>query len=236
MKNKFFKLLSLIIFINTVWSQNKNLQFKNSIKIYNYSTYEREITLLSNSSKDINSSFKVLKPTISFMRKSKKNNFHEIELNNFVLNKDDSKSEFNNTTNNSYVITGQKLITTSISARYEYILNFNKKKDFKLVPSIGFGLNPYYNKLSLKPKTSSSFESSKIKFGFKTFITPRLTYFVSSKLFVDFNIPICIFDMYTNEEKLKNPNLPEHLRTSSNFNFNLFPLFYSLRLGLGVKI
>ena len=88
---------SSLLFIVNGWAQNTNLDFKNAIKIYNLSSYELNIKTepIINSPSGayyfttVNSQF--LHPTIAFQWKSKKNNFHEIELTDFSLNKMSAK-------------------------------------------------------------------------------------------------------------------------------------------------
>lgn len=243
MKIKLLTLTLMIIVFKIGWGQNTNLDYKSALKTYNLTTFEEQSKsrrLNDTSSYRIqnsSTSLQILHPTIAFQWKSKKNNFHEIELTSLVLGKNGTKTEIiNDTTNNSQIINGENLTTTAISLRYEYILNFNKSKDSRFVPSIGFGINPYYRQNNYSPKISSSFPTSEISVGMRTFITPRLTYFVNSKLFIDINIPLCFFDTFYFIDKEDNPSVPVQQRTITTFNYNQFPKILSGRLGVGLKI
>lgn len=83
---------------------------------------------------------------------------------------------------------------------------------------------------------STSFPTSENYFGIRVFVTPRLTYFLTSKLFIDVNIPLCFFDMYYHTDKENNPSLPISERTNSTYNFNQFPKIFSGRIGIGIKL
>lgn len=226
--------------ISTGWTQNTNLDYRSGLKIYNLTTTEglsKTVRLSDTSSYQFtNTSTQILHPTIAFQWKAKNNNFHEIELTNFVIGKTGAKTEFVADTNGIPFVSGQDVVTTALSVRYEYILNFNKSKDSKLVPSLGFGFNPYFRKNKYSPLASSSFPASESSFGLRAFITPRVTYFITQKIFVDFNIPLCLFDNFILTEMRDNANLPVEQRTVSTYNFNQFPKFISGRIGIGIKL
>ena len=120
--------------------------------------------------------------------------------------------------------------------RYEFVLNFNKSKDRKLVPSIGFGVNPYFKQSSSVPKTANLFPSSEKHVGVKGFVTPRLTCFMTSKLFLDLNLPFCVMDSYALASQESNPTIPIGDQTATTFNFKRFPKQFSARIGVGLKL
>ena len=240
---KYLFIFVLLLFVKSGWSQNQNLDYKYALKIYNLSSldeYERSIKTSDTSLSHLNyttTTLQILHPTIAFQWKTKKNNFHELELTSFVLGKISTKTENTADTNGiSQAINDYDQKTTLISVRYEYILNFNKNKDKKLVPSIGFAVNPYYRENNYLPKISSSFSTSENFFGARVFVTPRLTYYLNSKLFFDINIPICFFDSYLLIDEENNPALPEMQRTTSTYNFNGLSKVYSGRIGVGLKL
>lgn len=240
MKN-YFVIVVIFFIINKGWTQNTNLYYKNAIKIYNLTTFEEYREFKSDTSaysfQFNTAALQILHPALAFQWKTNKNNFHEIELTNFMLNKVKTNSEIvNDSTGNREIISGNDLISTLISLRYEYILNFNKSKDKKLVPSIGFGVNPYFKQNNSSPKISNSFHTSEVIFGTRTFITPRLTYYIKQKFFVDINIPLCFSETYYLRDRKDNPNFPANQRTITTYNFDLFPNNFSGRLGVGLKL
>jgi hypothetical protein len=222
------------------WSQNTNLDYKIGVKLYNLTTVEETMTTRDSSSYSIyttNTTLQILHPTVAVQWRTKKSNFHEIELTSFTLGKLTNKTEtIVDSTNNVQTESVNDLVTTSISARYEYILNFNKLKNKKLVPSLGFGVNPYYKQYKYLPENSSSYSTSLLYIGTKIFITPRLTYYLGSKFFLDINIPICFLDGYVLIDDEDNPALPAEERTVTTFNFNGFPMVFSGRIGVGLKL
>ena len=232
-----------ILFSFLSWGQNSHLDYNRAVKMYNLTSYEKFSTSnnLNDSTSNLTlnstgSSFQLFHPTVAFQWKSKNNNFHEIELTHLIFGKESTLTELNNDSINfNQTIDGGTMTQTHISARYEFILNFNKSKEHKIVPSIGFGINPYYSQDDFSPKTSSSFATSEKSVGIKTFITPRLTYFLTSKLFLDVNIPVCLFDLALDSDTQDNPIIPIEQRTVSTFNFNQFPNVFSGRIGIGFK-
>ena len=240
---KYILTFSSLLFVENGWAQNTNLDFKNAIKIYNLTTYEEyeKSERLNDTSSSYfyytTTNFQILHPTIAFQWKTKKNNFHEIELTSFIIDKAVTKTEIKNATStNAYLISGNDITTTSIAMRYEYILNFNKSKDRKLVPSIGFSVNPYFRQNSFSPVISSSFPTSESYFGARMFVAPRLTYYLTSRFFMDLNIPLCFLDSYSLIEKREDPRIPESERTVKTYNFQLFPKIFSGRIGIGLKL
>ncbi len=240
MKNHIL-IIALLLFIKSGWSQNTNIDYKYAIKAYILTTFEEYSKLEFNSSPNFvqtnTTQLQLLHPTIAFQWKTKKNNFHEIELTNLTLNKVSTKTEFVNTTTGlAQMIGGDDITSTLIALQYEYILNFNKSKDHKLVPSLGFAISPYFKRNNYSPLVSNSFPASEMFLGARTSITPRITYFLSSRLFFDLNIPVCLFDTYYLSEKEENPSIAKNQRTTSSYNFALLPQIFSGRLGIGLNL
>jgi hypothetical protein len=239
------KLISLFVVLIVGlfgWSQNSNLDFKYAIKLYNLTTFEDNSktgvdTSSWNSYNYTDKTLQVLHPTVAFQWKTEKNDFHEIELTSFRLDKIESATDTVIDSSGAIeTISGDEIITTFISARYEYILNLNKSNDSKFVPSLGFGVNPYYRQINRMPYVSDEYRTSEISIGAMAFVTPRLTYYFASKFFIDLDIPICIFDMYFLSDKDEDPTLALEERTINTFNFEAFPKFFSGRIGVGLKL
>ena len=240
MKKKLLILTLLTIVVKIGWAQNTNLDYKSALKIYNLTSFDeqtisRRLTASSPLYQYTNTTLQILHPTIAFQWRSKKNNFHEIELTSFMLGKI-GKTTDSITSNSAQTISGGDHTITLISLRYEYILTFNKSTDSKLVPSIGFGINPYYRQNNNSPKTSSSFHTSDINIGMRAFVTPRISYFLTSKLFLEVNIPLCFFDTFYYAGKVDNPALSLLERTTNTYNFRQFPKVFSGRIGIGIKL
>jgi len=231
----------LLLLSAFVYSQNKNLDYKRAIKFYNLSTYQKT---KSNSSDSVftynsySSNFQILHPTIAFGWKAKNQNSHELELTGLIVKRNNSNSTVSTNSDNlpPSTISGADVFSSSISLRYEYIINFFKKSDCILAPSLGCAINPYFDQTKQKPHTTQAFPSSYVTFGAKGFIIPRLTYYYNSKCFFDFNIPIALFDAQNKFSTVRNPGIPVANQRISDGNFDVLPKQFYLRLGVGIKI
>ncbi len=240
MKTKIFILLVLTASLSK--AQNKNLDYKHAIKFYNLSSYQKTTSVWADSSNLYSSYYsylQIIKPTVAYSWKGKNQNFNELELSALSLFKKVDNSEYNRLKDSqafAHVYSGTNIISSSISLRYEYIINFFKNSDCKIAPSLGLAINPYFDLLKFKPHTTLYFPTTTTTIGTKGFIIPRLIYYYSSKVFFDMNIPLEIFEAKTNFYNVRNPALPVTSQRFSNSDFNLFPNQFSLRLGIGVKI
>jgi len=242
MKKVTFTIAGLLI-MTCAWTQNPQLDYTRALKIYNLSTFEKQTTpgrandTTAAPYQYTNTSWQIFHPTIAVQWKTGKNNFHEIELTNLILGKTESRAEIiNNTSEIIEPVRGGDVTTTAVSLRYEYILTFNKATERKLVPSVGFGVNPFYERYNYSPVTSLAFPSAETSWGIKTFLIPRITWFITSKLFLDANIPVCLSESYAFKEKVDDPRLPAEDRTTHSFHSHLFPQVFSGRIGIGLKL
>ena len=241
---KQFTVLFSLLFSAISWSQNSSLAYSKALKMYNLTTFDA----VSNTSQSsdlagisFNSSvktFQLLHPTIAFQWKTKKKeNFHEIELSSFSFRRTNTMDEkITDSTNISQIISGSEETNCSIAARYEYIFTFFKTKDRKFLPSLGLGINSYFLQSSTRPKTADLFPVSDRIIGSKVFLTPRISYFITPKLFLDFNIPLCIIDANLQTIKKQDPILPINQQSISTMRFQQFPSIFSARIGLGIKL
>jgi hypothetical protein len=216
---KYISLLVLLLFIKIGWAQNTNLEFKAAIKFSNQTTViGKDIYVLDTTLYDWlyrNGTYQVFHPTFAVQWTTKKNNIHEIELTDLRFS------------------SGPVILT---SLRYDYIINFNKKKDSKIIPSLGIGINPYYFQLDKNPEIETQYGESYKYIGAKIFITPGLTYYCGSKFFINFNIPVCILDAYYKSYQSYDPTLTIDEMTINSTNFGaIFPYYFSARFGIGLK-
>lgn len=228
-------LLLLVLVLKLGWTQNSNLDYNYAIKIYNLTSYE-EYTESTSYINETRTSLQILHPTIAFQWNNNKRNSNEVELTSFKLGKLETKSETQDTIKGGNYNLDYDKFSTMISVRYEYILNFNKSKDRKIVPSLGFGINPYYTQTNYEPKSATKYKHSEMDTGLKLFLIPRLSYYIGSKIFIEINIPICISDVYYSVDKNENPIYQLEEGTNSTFNLDIFPMVFSGRIGIGIKI
>jgi len=240
MKNYILILLALFL-THSALTQNKNLDYKYSVKIYNLSSYSEETNFRVKSgfqrydNKYVN--FILLNPTIAFQWKSKKKNFKEIELTNFVFGKHTTINQIkNNSTNVNQTTYDVDQKITNVSIRYEYLLTFNKNKDYKTVFSLGFGINPYFKGDKYLPKISSEYPSTFNDYGLNLFIIPRFSYHLTSKIIIELNVPICLVNSFFEYAFIDNPYLTYKQRKSYTLDIEELPINYSFRLGIGIKL
>ena len=231
MKN-YILFIAFLVFVLSGRAQNTSLDYKKAIKIYNLTSYEENVRYSGGSAAY---SFQILHPTVAFQWKSNKGNFHEVELTNLTLNKNPTVTVIAKDTSGNVQTRHDDLISSSIALRYEYILNFNKSKDIKFVPSLGFAMGPYFKQNSYQP-TPTSFRTHERFIGVRAFIIPRMTYYLSSKIFFDINFPISIFDTYSIRSRTENLAIPVNQQTITYFDFTAFPKIFNVRLGIGLKI
>lgn len=216
---KYITLVVLLLFVKSGWTQNSYLDYKGAIKFSNQITvmskriYEGDTTLYDWQYR--NGTYQIFHPTFAVQLTDKKNNIHEIELTDLNFS------------------SGPMILA---SVRYDYIINFNKKKDCKFIPSLGFGINPYYFQLNKNPENETQFSESYKYFGSRVFVTPALTYNLSPKFFLNLNIPVCLFDAYYKSYQSSDPAISIDERTKNNFNFGAAsPYYFSARIGIGLK-
>lgn len=221
------------------FAQDKNLNYKRSVKLYNLSTYQSITTTtldsLTSSTYNI-SSLKILNPTFAYNWKGRNSNFNELELVTLILNSDRTNSAKVSSNISNPQVPAASIITSIISLRYEFIVNLLKGSVSNLVPSIGCGVNPFYQLSNIEPLASPDLPNKMVNFGTRGFLIPRIVYYTNSKCFIDFNIPVELFEFNCTRNKVSNPQIPIESQRTSKWDFVLLPKNFSLRLGVGIKI
>ncbi len=237
---KFYLYIYCFLFSSLSFAQNKSLEYNRYLKIYNLLSYQKNTESWldsTNSYTSSHTSLKIVHPTIAFGWKGKNQNINELELKTlFMNNSDDLKTSTKISNGMNMSTSGEKVFSSSISLRYEYIINLIKSSTCKFAPSVGLSINPYYSSYNIKPHTTLSFPSSDFNIGAKGFIIPRLICKYSSRCFFDLNIPLAIFDANQDFLKVKNPAIPVSSQRVLSSSFNFMPKQFSLRFGVGIKI
>lgn len=240
---KYCFLFLIFLICTSSQAQNSFLDYKMALKIYNQSTYEAQTRSYPSGDStmstifETNKSFQIIQPTLAFQWKSGSNNFHEVEISGIRVGKYGTRTEReDSTTGLRETVAGQDVSQTSLAIRYEYIVNFNKKSDHKLVPSLGFGAGTNYGRHKSEPYISNSFPVTQTQVSLKLFLTPRLTYYFNSKLFMDLNIPVCVSDLNTTVFHVENPAFTSRQQKNTDYTFTGFPKIVSGRIGVGLKL
>ncbi len=222
-------------------AQNPNLDYKFAVKVYNltqYDTYSGFTEITANYKiRSTTETLQLFHPTVAMQWKSKRNNFHEVELTGLTVGKNTTTDKFENSLNPAGILmSGSEVRSTKIAVRYEYILNFNKTKDKKVVASTGFGVSPYLDHQKFTPLTSAEYPSAYTAAGIRGFVTPRLTYFIRPKMFIDLNLPLCVFDSAVQNNETESPVTLPASRSITAYDMEIFPRLFSGRIGVGLKI
>jgi hypothetical protein len=240
---KIFPLLIALAPAYLSFAQNPQPDYKIALKIYNLASLE-EYTNVTASENDSSTQYTfntrkldIFHPTFAYQWSNKKEDFHEIELTRFSLSNTVFGAQSQMGNSNSTMLSGsERMRTIDISVRYEYIRNFRKGLDKKMLPSLGFAINPYCNHIVTQPIVSTSFPTSSWHLGARMFVVPRLNFTLSKRIFLDINIPICIVDNYQLRNKYANPAIPLDNRITYSNLFELLPRVYSIRFGVGFKL
>ncbi len=95
---------------------------------------------------------------------------------------------------------------TSFSFRYELSTILHQSK--RLAFGLGGGINPYYTKTESVPLVPFVFYRYAKKYGFSLNFIPRVMYTISAKILLDLNIPIKVYDLREEEQKIGEPRHP----------------------------
>jgi len=238
----YFLILFIFSFVNSGLSQNPNLDYSGAFKIYNTSSFSQSTYTIPDSSvyskKSTYSNLQIFHPTIAFQWKTKKNNFHEVELTDFSFNRSSFLREeiLDSTGAIIQTLWAYKSTSSFVSARYEFIVVFNKSKDKKIVPTLGFAIRPYFKQSDFSPQISNVYPVSGFTLGMGGYLIPGISYYLSSRIFLNLSLPINIFDSSFKRSHFEDPTLTQSQQTVYSFESDMFPGIYYLRFGVGIKL
>jgi hypothetical protein len=235
MKSTLITLLACLCTLE-VYSQEKTEPYF-FIKLYNQISYYQYGTSRLQSNYQFyhrnTKNYKLLNPNFAIQYKSENGNSHEFEFTDLILNIHQFKETDSSYTN---IVDGTEKIDYAISFRYEYSPNrsINLNKNLKL--NVGYGIQPYFTKTSIKPYVSLYFPESEQFIGCAFFIAPRLTYMINKKFNFDINIPLNLLDVYYCTIEINNPLFSNNQSKMTSINFDGLPVQFNLRMGLTYKI
>ena len=218
---------------NKVIKLYSNISLTRTETTLNQSPYNLTSTVENNNEMQIG----YFTPSIAFVLPN--GNFHEIELSQLVINNTNNETIVIDDSSGQTVqpISGQITTNVSIAMRYEYdVLFFKKKEGAKLMPYLGFSMNPYFSNKKYSSKISTSFPTNQNSFGALLSIVPRLNYNLNENWFIDVNVPVNIVDLNVTVNSNDNPALTEQQRSSSTLGFAMFPSKFLVRFGVGLRI
>lgn len=175
---------------------------------------------------DITPSFVISKPKVS----------HEIGISKLHIGHDSSYKKEETLPDGSVIAAeGAKQSHFHLNIRYEYGLNLikiNKKHQLSIATSV----EPYIWFDKSIPRTSENFPNRLTTVGSKFHLTPRATFSLSERLFLDVNMPIEIMDVYRLSNYTENPILTEEQRRYSDTRSDFFDSVFQFRIGLGFNL
>ena len=184
---------------------------------------------------EINKEFQIgyFTPSIGFDLKN--GNYHEFEISRLLVNRTYNES-FNiddGGGQSGQMVNGDVTTNFLIAFRYEYNFIFLKNNEkSKLIPALGFSIDPYFSRESYKTKVSLSYPSTENVLGATASVIPRIIYNLTEIIFLDLNIPIHIIDVnYNTATNLQR----SHTRTPT-VDFIAFPSKYLIRFGIGLRL
>lgn len=173
-----------------------------------------------------------ISPTLAFNFRNKKGNRHEIELSGIGVQEVQTYQAF---LADTFAITsyGGSLTSSRIQMRYEYMQVFMKKKRFQ--PCIGLGISPYYFRYKSLPTANYYNFFTEHSYGIQAYLTPRINYYFSKRIFLDVNVPIKMLDFKysTRKEQIGLSPNPNKLNGTDT---KVFEDALYIRFGLGLKL
>ncbi|TVQ13909.1 MAG: hypothetical protein EA361_09045 [Bacteroidetes bacterium] len=224
-------------------AEDTNSSYRYSFKVYGLSVSESfeytqrfgiedpytRITEMSN--------WRIFHPTFALQWKTKADNYQEIEITFLEINSNELRQIDVLYLDNAYkkFFGGIKVTTTHLSLRYEYIYRFTKAVDRRFDFSLGAGINPYFFNISEDPVISNQFPTHERNMGAFFHVVPRIQFNLSNKLYMDLNVPFCLF--YYNHRRMEreDPQLTEELKILTFTDNTLLPEVYSVRVGVGFR-
>lgn len=173
--------------------------------------------------------YDILQPTIAFQLKAANQNRHEIELSTLSISENES------TAFGEFTYQYAHVEATRIAVRYEYIFNL-LKKNARIKPYIGLAAQPYYEQYFFVPTYSIRSSSVDKHLGIRSYVVPHISYNISNRVFIDFNMPFCIFNAQSLKLTTQDPALQSSNRNRTYNFIDMLPSVFSARLGVGVRL
>jgi hypothetical protein len=221
-------LLALLLLATPLaWTQNPNTDFKYAVKLGNRSTIGYSVVSTPSGLLIQNPYLIGFHLVPSFLMRSAKGNFTEFSLDNIGFNLPNQRAYGGE----SYQPVNMNLHL--MAARY---LTLRKVSHQRWVPMVGLALAPSFS-------ISRSYQLANgltIRHGrganLYTYLAPRLAYFSTKRVFVDFEANInllAIGHTYQSREYLDQPNSQ---LTYNTFYLRLIPSSHQFRIGVGLKL
>ncbi len=219
-RNTFWFLLLTLALVVNVWAQETEKA----------TSPGRSLKVNVNYQKGFNTenfTFGNLAPVL--MLANKRQNIHEIEINNLSIRRMEE-----------YSFTGVQAVRNNFELAFRYQYDWRiLKRDQGIDPYLGFSLLSGFNRRKIEPHTSSIYESLRLDFSNTLSLVPGIRYNLPRSFFLDFNIPIDFLTLLTQHQWVRNPNLPvRQQRYWLPADLRPYPEIFQrlhIRLGAGVR-
>lgn len=204
---------------------------KVGIKVYQNTdffetVYNESRTNLQTSSEQVNFN----RFTIALDFHTKNNFLHEVEFFIPEISKslDDVQYPMNYEFRKDDTFDGE---ATTYSLRYEFSKKLTNESN-RFGFSFGAAINPYYVHLEYIPNVETTYYWSTRLYGFAVNLVPRINYKISNRLNIDLNVPLKVYDLRFEENKVNNPAIPIRQQETNDVDHIFFESAYTIRLGV----
>ena len=242
---KWLFLLTLSLFAAQLFGQNTNKTkpvYRFGVKAYLNVSHENKYDrytddLLYRTTVTTQKSTDVF-PTFGFSKNKKKGRFYEISFTHFSFKHDDALTQhWLDTVNMTQIPSrGAKSNTAYVGMRYEWNFPVFYEKMGRFQPYIGVSTDPSVFFENIEPYTTATFPSIVFEARNTISVIPRAVANLSSRLFLDLNMPISVFSVAATYSYYGNPILPTYARSGTDFTTKFFTPQFNIRLGLGYRI
>lgn len=237
-KNLKLIVLFIVILISNVALAQKEESKRFDLKLYynfKYSNIEEVSTdsFYFYNSTTKNSLFGNISPSLLI---NKGRSLHEFEISGINFGTTDYlQTQTAISYNQQRINDGYKQNFFNLNIKYEYIFQLlGKDKNYGIM--VGASAEPYIRRDIYRPRISLYYLTKQFTLGGKFYIIPRGVISLGKKFYVDLNFPIEIIDINWNRTYIDNPSLAKDLRTSNNYENDIFNKLFQFRLGLGIKL
>jgi hypothetical protein len=177
-------------------------------------TFPRAVKVSVNYVKTFGNGYRLGDVAPALMKKTKKNNFHELELNTF---------DFENYKTPLYNSLGQPIghvryNRQDIGFRYQYTFSFMKKA--KLNPQLGLSLLNRYQGTESEPSVTNSYPRRTRQWNGIVAVSPQVRYNISPRLFADLAFPVELADFGFTFQEINNPGIPIRQQRNGGFEYD----------------
>lgn len=120
---------------------------------------------------------------------------------------------------------------STYSLRYELTKTLSGK-DKKFSFHAGLALNPYYLHIEYIPHHEFVYYWSTKFYGVAVNISPRMSFRPAARFVVDVSLPLKLYDLRGEKNRVANPAIPISQQTTEDFDSVFLESVYSLRVGL----